>query len=294
MKLPPLHDATSASSQRAQRRFLWTVRVQLVLLVVGAVGGAITLDVGEGDTPLGAVVALAGFSIAAIFRLYALATGPERLWYEGRAGAESVKTLAWRYAVGGSPFPLDAGAHADELFLQRLAEVLSGLERLETQRAEGAQITPEMRSLRASSLAERKQAYERGRIDDQQAWYGSNAEKNRRLALLWGLAVLAAQVAGIVLAGANVAGWLGVNLLGVAAAAAAAAAAWLQSRQHESLTTAYSVAAHELASIRSLIGEKDDEASWASFVEDSEEAISREHMMWRASRGLRHPTRGLR
>jgi hypothetical protein len=66
----------------------------LLLLIAAAVGGAITLEVGKADIPLGALIGLGAFSIAAIFRLYALATGPERLWYEGRAAAESVKTLA--------------------------------------------------------------------------------------------------------------------------------------------------------------------------------------------------------
>jgi hypothetical protein len=82
---------------------------------------------------------------------------------------------------------------------------------------------------------------------------------------------------------------MSTSLLGVAAAASASAAAWLQTRQHENLTTAYSVACQELASVRSLIEQNRDEATWAQFVEDAEEAISREHTMWRASRGMRVP-----
>lgn len=143
--------------------------------------------------------------------------------------------------------------------------------------------------MRVMPLVERKRVYETDRIGEQQGWYGGKAKENEKRALGWGLAVLALQLAGALTAIAHIAGWLSLSLLGIAAAASAAAAAWLQTRQHDNLATAYSIAAQELASIRSLIEQRDDETTWASFVEDAEEAISREHTMWRASRGLRAP-----
>lgn len=289
MRLPPLHDAASEMSLRAQREFLWLTRIELAMLLLAAGGAVVTVEAGSADTPIGAAVGLIAFVIATLVRVYVLATRPERRWYEGRAAAESVKTLAWRYAVGGQPFPIRNTVDADHLLVDRINEVLSNLDRLEGGAARGSQITAEMRDLRRSPLAERKRAYDHDRIQDQQEWYTTNARQNRRLAVRWGLTVLGFQILGVLAGIARVSQWVDVNLLGIAAAAAAAATAWLQTRQHENLTTAYSVAAQELASIRSLLDEKDDEASWSSFVEDAEEAISREHTMWRASRGLRHP-----
>lgn len=289
MRLPPLHDAASDMSMRAQREFLWLTRIELVMLLLAACGGIVTLEAGSADTPVGAVIGLVAFVIAVLIRVYLLATRPESRWYEGRAAAESVKTLAWRYAVGGQPFSADRNSDADGLLIDRVTEVLSNLDRLEARQASGAQITAEMRNLRGSSLATRKDAYERDRIEEQQEWYVTKGSWNRRRAAAWGLTVLGFQILGVLAATARVAQWIDVNLVGIAAAAGAGAAAWLQTRQHQNLTTAYSVAAQELASIRSLMDEKDDETSWASFVEDAEEAISREHTMWRASRGLRHP-----
>jgi SMODS and SLOG-associating 2TM effector domain 3/SMODS and SLOG-associating 2TM effector domain 1 len=288
MRLPALHDAASAMADRAQREFLWATRIQLAMLLVAAVGGVVTLEVGAKDTAVGAVVGLVAFIIAALARVYTLSRRPETRWYEGRAAAESVKTLAWRYAVGGQPFAVAQGTDPDRLFVERIREVLTSLSHLEAGLGNEAQITAEMKELRAASLSERKRAYEADRIRDQQRWYGSKAELNRKRALVWGLAVLGFQLAGAVSAIARIVQWIAVSLLGIAAAASAAAAAWLQSRQHESLVTAYSVASQELAGVRGLIGEGDDEESWAAFVEDAEEAISREHTMWRASRGLRH------
>jgi len=73
-----------------------------------------------------ALVAVAAFVWAVIVELYLFIVRPERIWYEGRAAAESVKTMAWRYGVGGAPFGLGEKG-VDELFLGRLREILTDL-----------------------------------------------------------------------------------------------------------------------------------------------------------------------
>jgi hypothetical protein len=42
-----------------------------------------------------------------------------------------------------------------------------------------------------------------------------------------------------------------------------------------------------LSSIRSLIRWQETEADWSNFVDEAETAISREHTLWRANRGMR-------
>jgi len=51
------------------------------------------------------------------------------------------------------------------------------------------------------------------------------------------------------------------------------------------------VARNELWAIDAEVSHKhwDDEDEWATFVNESEEAISREHTLWRASRGVDIP-----
>jgi hypothetical protein len=67
----------------------------------------------------------------------------------------------------------------------------------------------------------------------------------------------------------------------------AAMTAWLQTKQHRTLATAYAITALELASVRTRIAHQATEADWATFVSDAEEAFSREHTLWKASRGVR-------
>lgn len=288
--LPPLHDAASESSLSAQKRFLGATRLQLASLVVAALGGALTLKDGDGE--IGPVVALIGFSVALVIRGFLFGMQPAKAWYQGRAAAESVKTLAWRYAVGGHPFVAGMPQKdADELFIERCREVLKDLHSLDVGATGESQITDEMRALRASPLDRRKAAYEKGRIEDQRSWYSDKANWNRKRRVAWQMALTGLEVAGLLAAIARVANWIDFNVLGLGAACVAAATAWLQARQHEQLATAYSLTAQELANVKGLIRHSphDDDDSWAVFVQDAEEAISREHTMWRASRGVRLP-----
>lgn len=75
--------------------------------------------------------------------------------------------------------------------------------------------------------------------------------------------------------------------MGVLGAVSSAAVAWMAIRQYEVLVRSYSVASSELATIDAKIGGSvwADEMEWARFVDDAENAISREHTSWRAYRG---------
>jgi hypothetical protein len=141
-----------------------------------------------------------------------------------------------------------------------------------------------MRELRARPLDARKNAYEDRRIRDQQQWYSTKAERNRKSAGAWNAVTLTLEAAGATGAFLRAADVVAIDLLGLAGAAVAALTAWMQTKQYDNLASAYALAAHELTSIRSLIDLPMDEGEWAAFVAQAEEAISREHTTWRASR----------
>ena len=75
-----------------------------------------------------------------------------------------------------------------------------------------------------------------------------------------------------------------LDFAGIIAAMVASGAAWLALKQYSQLTSAYRVAAGELA-IQADVLNTVNEAEWPQAVADAEEAISREHTMWLASRG---------
>jgi hypothetical protein len=286
--LPALFRAADLSSLRAQARFLLLTRAQLVAFIVAAAAGVATWKAGTAN--ITAVIAAAAFVTAVVLQAEAARTKPERLWYDGRAVAESAKTAAWRYAVGGNPFGLSLStAEAEQELVATLRELPVGLQGVQFLLGEGDgdQITPWMRETRHSPLETRRGVYDAGRIADEQAWYSRMARWNGRAAERWGRVLLAAEAGGVVAAVARAAGALHVDLASLAAAAAAAVTAWLQTKQHESLAAAYAVASLELSAIRALIAHVETEDGWAQFVGEAEEAISREHTMWKTSRSVR-------
>jgi SMODS and SLOG-associating 2TM effector domain 3/SMODS and SLOG-associating 2TM effector domain 1 len=286
LRYPALYEAASKASKNGQNRYIQAIRVRLISLVLAAVGGAISW--GIGGVEVLAWLALVSFVIALAAEVVIFALHPEQVWYEGRAAAESAKTLTWRYAVAGDPFPATLPNHAaDTAFLAQLAAIIRDLTISLPPLEEGGegQITDEMRELRARSLSERKNAYLVGRIDDQQKWYGHKSRVAETRNTLFLLGAITFEFVGVIAATLRVTGVIGFDMLGIVAALTAGIASWTQTRQYGSIARAYSIASNELSTIRSQASLVDN-TGWARFVNEAEHAISREHTLWRASRGV--------
>ncbi len=273
--MPALHDAANAASTRAQRQYLRLITLNLAALLVGA------------GVPVPAIAAIA-LVAALLITLLTQNKSYERTWYGGRAIAESVKTMAWRYMTRAEPFQHADDAKADELFLKRLAQILESVANLDVRltAVSGAdQITTHMRKVRALPLAERRDYYDECRIRDQQKWYSeksalSERAERRFFTVMWisnGLAVAAA--VGMVV-------WpdLTLNATGFFSTAAAVFFAWLQVKRHQEIAQSYAIAAQELSIVRAKASRVTTEPQFAAFVADAENAVSREHTLWTARR----------
>jgi hypothetical protein len=278
-------DGSSLASQRLYRRGTVAILAAAVAAaVLGALGGAV-------EAAWCAVAAALAFLASLVVQVELARRRPEEGWYGGRAVAESVKSLAWQYAVAGGPY----GKENEDAEKELVADLRCILADAEVSLAQGemtgSQVTDGMRGLREQSLDARRDAYLRGRIRDQRTWYGSKATFNRKRRVLWLYVIVVAQVAGGAGAVLAAAGVLGFDALGVAAAVVAAGIAWVQYAGYGTLEAAYSVAAHELGFAEDEIRGVASEGEWAGAVSDAEQAISREHRLWRASRGVRaHPS----
>lgn len=278
---------SDAYSGRGQRLHFRLLRLELVFVIVGALLGVVSNDASR-------VMAALSFGLAIVMRAGRMRSNPVKHWYDGRAAAESAKTLCWRYAVGAAPFGLDQpAAEADARFGERLRDVVkASLESVPPAKAgtPAGQITEWMRVTRQLPLEQRKEIYQHHRIDDQFNWYGARAASAFRIGRRWSFVVLGLECLGVVLAILSV---LDLELfevvkpgalLGVVASLIAAAAAWTQARQYGNLASAYSMAQLELSTISDLLPVQRQESDWSEFVDSAEGAISREHTTWRASR----------
>src|SRR5262245_48707871 len=162
--LPLIFHAADKSSLTGQSRYLTAVGIRLICLVAAAAFGLMTLKTETISADWAGVLAAVSFFTAAIVELYLLRTRPDQTWYQGRAAAESVRTLSWRYAVGGAPFAIGIKSERDieAVFLQQIEEILKVLGDLHVMPPDsiGNQITAPMISLRSASLQERKRIYE--------------------------------------------------------------------------------------------------------------------------------------
>jgi hypothetical protein len=282
---PAVYLAADRTSRMAQTRHLWFTG-----MILGALVACATLGTLSGVFPAySKVLALCSTAwAAASFMLTSMrkALKPEKAWYSGRAVAESAKSLAWRYMTGADPYPISLpSAEADGKFVLDLKT----LARDQAQTALGLggefsdrpQISPRMREARSLPLEQRRQWYVMGRIEDQRKWYGSKARKSQVVANRYFVLIQASQALAlggtVLLFSAAVSKW---NVSGIFSALASALIAWLQVRQHEELSQAYSVAALDLGFIAEQAANVPTEKDLSALVADAENTLSREHSLW--------------
>jgi SMODS and SLOG-associating 2TM effector domain 1/SMODS and SLOG-associating 2TM effector domain 3 len=250
-----------------------------------AIFGLFSWRTGGGD--VAGIAAAGAFGVALLSELYLLQERPDRVWYDGRAAAESAKTLTWRYMVGGNPFgkanPSDQDA--EQLLLDRFGQIARDLKGVHLAPVSGGadQLSDAMRRLRDLPLDARREQYRRGRIEDQRDWYARKARWNAQRATRWSLALTTLEAVGLAGAVLKATGTVNVDLLGLTGTVVAAGVAWAQAKQHQTLASAYAIASQELATIGAQIDRPSTEQEWAHFVDQAEDAISREHTLWRAS-----------
>jgi hypothetical protein len=281
--LPTLFRDADRDSIAGQRQYIRATATRLWAVVLAAIAAICSDLLMAGEVEIFGLVAAAFFVVALGVEVWLLADRPERDWFDGRALAESAKTLSWRFAVGGAPFHIDYAGASGRLE-DELANLLDDAPEINILPSGTDVVTDKMAELRNQPADVRRRSYIEGRILDQQTWYGAKAQFNARRAKLWKLLLIALEFVGVVLALVKAFGFLHVDIASVTSAAIAGGAAWLGVKQHESLARSYTFASHELALIASRLRNVSDERSWAVEVADAEEAISREHTMWRAAR----------
>lgn len=285
---PGLYDEADAASNRQQMLFLLVIRAEFCALLAASI---LTINIlpKTGYIILFGLVLIAATILLGIRSIFKLEQG----WYQARALAESVKTATWKYVMGAKPFnkcPNDLSVR--ETFRNFLKDILSANQRIGSQfDGSGAtkdQITIEMDEFRNLSRAERIALYIDGRIDNQRRWYAEKAKKNRT----WAIRSIAALISLYALA-------FSVLLLRVAhpdwsyshpeplILLASALIGWMQIKKFNELATSYNLTAIEIGILKSKTSEIQTEEDLSNFVDDAEEAFSREHTQWLARRSTR-------
>lgn len=276
--LPGVHEAAERLSASGQAWFKRGTLAALALLVAASVFGLITAPWA------GWLSALAFGGSVALTSLMVLRKAEDD-WYDGRAVAESVKTLTWKYAVGGEPFEIgqDEPMSAFERALNGVVEELRSLRSAIEPPTESDNLGP-LTEFRGAELGYRRAAYREQRLQGQRKWYSERGREHRRTARNCQATAIVLQSAGVaagVLKGLEV---VDLDLLSVFAAAAAAALAWLAAGDYRKTARAYGLTTFELDRVLNTADRIESEHDWARFVADAEQTMSREHTTWLARR----------
>jgi hypothetical protein len=286
---PALYQAADNTSKKYQKYFIVLTGLNLGFMTVGAFLAIYNFQSDDQKSWVyitSSIMLVLGTVLTLLTRIVKF----EDVWYQGRALAESVKTLTWGYITGSESFSINMSDNeAELLFNQRVNELATKFsnytKHFDTQKLLLPTIPQRMKDLRSKTFDDRKAYYIESRIKDQQTWYALKANYNGRKRNVWFGVTLGSQVLAV-LASYYLIKFPGSdwNMVGLFTTLASVGIAWLQLKQHEQLKQAYTTATIELKFIENKGMEVQTELALARFVLDSENAISREHTLWLAQK----------
>ncbi len=227
--------------------------------------------------------------ISLISTIWIMHFQPEKTWYNGRAIAESTKSLTWKFITGTKPFGSSLKLNeAEDKFLTNLKQIIGQkkdfFRLIGEEFSEGEQVTKSMRELRNLNIQDKIDYYLINRIEDQRGWYYKKSKENRKNKNLTFAAIITFQVLAITALALDFYNIIDFTVTPLMACLASSFIAWLQLKKFQELTESYGITATELSLIKSKIKHIKNESDFENFVDDAETAISREHTLWLARR----------
>lgn len=280
LEYPAVYNSAGKLSANSQRDYLWTLRAEYAVLIVCAAMSSNQVDISEYYYFYSFL-----FSLGLGLFVWRYVTKPEQAWYQGRALAESVKTSVWRFCMRAAPFDdtnLDA---AVANFRNHLTSILAANQyagtRLPASFAADHQVTVSMRDVRRLNRRERMDFYEKKRIVEQRAWYAAKAGANKTIGRRWVLLCIAVYASAIIASLIRAAHptWQSVPTE-ILIAIAASILGWIQIKKFNELAASYILTAHEIGIIHTGLQAVSSETDFSNFVNESEQAFSREHTQW--------------
>lgn len=277
---PALYDAANNASLNSQKYYLRIVKWNIVLTIIATFCSLYIKESTEaGIIALIFFLAILGLTIFQAVKRY------DKIWYNGRAVAESVKTRTWRFISRAEPyFDSESVNMVKKEFANDLSEILEQNKELTEffidKSMTGETITDSMLELRKKPLDERLNYYISNRINEQRAWYFTKASTNKKMALRWFIGLIVSYSLTIFLLLIEI----GYKIYGLPTAAiiviGSSIFGWMQIKRYQDLATSYSLTAHEIGIIKSQSFEVSSETELSDFVKDAENGFSREHTQW--------------
>ena len=283
--LPGLYQSADRASLDAQRNYFNGLKSYLVLLICAAfISFYFPFDY------TGTLISASLFLITLGILIFIRVKKPDDIWYNGRAVAESVKTISWRWMMRAEPYEDCENIEVvSKQFINDLKSILgqnkSLSNSLHSTKAISDPISKTMNEVRKMNVGERLIIYINERIKNQADWYWSKSIFNKRRAEQWFWVSVVLHASAIAMLLYRIKKPQYSLPVGVIATAAGAALTWLKAKKHNELNSAYALAAHEIVLIKGESTYVHNEKQLSEYVVNSESAFSREHTQWVARKG---------
>lgn len=278
---PDLYDYANNASLTSQKEYTNIMKLYLSLTVISAF---LTIYVKE--SKIAGIIATLFFLVILGLTIYQSVKRQDKIWYNGRAVAESIKTRTWRFIMRAEPYidceNIESVKHA---FCNDLKEILNqnkslGSYLLQEQMTTKGNITDNMLEIRSYSLKDRLNYYTSNRINEQRMWYLSKAKYNRQQEKNWFYSIIIINFIIVLLLLLEIGfDWYFLPTSGMIVLSSTILT-WTQIKKFQDLATSYSLTAHEIGLIKDECFKAVSESSFSDFVKDSENAFSREHTQW--------------
>lgn len=280
--LPGLFQSADSTSNCEQKRHFRSIKIYLCLLITAA--GIAFADSLNPQSILKIIAVLIFLSTLSI-TIWRKMQKPDKIWYNGRAVAESVKTRAWRFMMCAEPYYNNIDdTQTRKIFVSDLKEILTQNENLIEKIGSNASleepITDKMLQVRKLDLQSRFLFYRDERITNQALWYNKKTKSNKKTSDIWFWITVGLHAIAITLLLCAINN-LNVKLpIGIMAACASSVLTWIQAKKFDELASSYSLTAHEIILLKSEVVEIKNEDDFSDFVLNCETAFSREHTQW--------------
>lgn len=275
---PCYHEDASQESMISQHRYKQLIFAILVLMAISTFLQSFPNSLDNRIKGFIVFLGLLGTVLIMVFK-------PDRTWYIGRAVAESIKTLTWRYMMRSQPFDEE---NSEEKFIKRCSEILNAAIQNEgfTHKSLCKHrdiITQGMIRIRNLPFDEQKSIYLDERIKDQVDWYEGKSKFNSKRAniSIWIIGVCQLFAVVYLLFWGD----LDFDFTSIMAVLTTSTISIMELNKFRELERSYSFTAFELNNIRNRFGLITNKGDLNIFVEEAEQAISREHTMWLARKG---------
>lgn len=279
---PQLYRTADSLSLSYQKRHYLLLLAYLLLLIIGVV-----LSFVDGCTSI-KITSIVVFIFSAGLYLVSKLINPVSLWYNGRAVAESVKSMTWKWMMSANPYNSQRLGTPSTDFTNDLQKLLKEncivfLHFNNKDTDAFYTISDKMRAVREASSIQKLEFYNKQRVNEQFRWYKNKSKQKKSFYIILSSIVGICYLSIIILMIIDVSLPNTLYPIEILSIITTAIISWIEAKKYNELSSAYGLAMHDISLIKKekLEGQVGENAV-AEYVLNSETAFSREHTQWKA------------